>query len=347
MACFKTKIGIIGFGRMGITHYSIINTHPDVEIISVADTSKVTLSILSKYIKTLKLFTDYKELIDSSKPDAILICTPPDLHYPIIKYAFERGIHIFCEKPFTANMLHAEELADLYYHSDLINQVGYVNRFSDVFNKAKTLIQSGLLGNIIRYKSEMFSCAITKKTNGDSWRDKKENGGGVVYEMASHLIDLNNYIFGPADCVGGTVLNKVFSNNVEDIVSTTLLYKNGLSGTLYVNWSDVSYRKPMIIIEILGTKGKIIADFYGYKIYLAEENNKLNFKKGWSVYTLPNINTPVPFYVRGNEFTRQLYHFADLVSQKETKNICTFNDALKTQVIIDKMYIDSENTYNF
>ena len=343
----KIKLSIIGVGRMGITHYSIINTHPNVQIISVADTSKVTLSILRKYIKTLKVYTDFKELIDLSKPEAIIVCTPPNLHYQIIKYAFERGIHVFCEKPFTANKLQAEELADLFYSSNIINQVGYANRFSDVFNKAKTLIQSRVIGDVIRYKSEMFSCAIVKKTNGDSWRDKKENGGGAVYEMASHLIDLNNYIFGPADSVGGTVLNNVFSANVEDIVSTTLLYKNGLSGTLYVNWSDESYRKPMIIIEIFGTKGKIIADFYGYKIYLTEENKSLNLRKGWSVNTLPKVNNPVPFYVRGNEFTRQLYYFADLVSQKEIKSICTFNDALKTHIIIDKMFIDSEKNLQF
>lgn len=336
------KVGIIGLGRMGITHYSIINTHPEVQIISVADTSKITLSILTKYIKTLKVYTDYKKLIDSSKPDAILVCTPPNLHYPIIKYAFEKGIHVFCEKPFTADKLQAKELADLFNSSNLINQVGYANRFSDVFNKAKTLIHSGIIGDIVRYKSEMFSCAITKKTNSDSWRDKKENGGGAVFEMASHLIDLNNYIFGPADNVGGTVLTNVFSSNVEDIVSTTLFYKSGLSGTLYVNWSDDSFRKPMVIIEIFGTKGKIIADFYGYKVYLTENNKNLNLRKGWSVHTLPEVNSSVPFYVRGNEFTRQLYYFADLVNQKETKSICTFNDALRTQVIIDKMFKDSE-----
>lgn len=336
------KIGIIGFGRMGITHYSIINTHPDVQIVSVADTSKVTLSILSKYIKTLKVYTDYKELIDSSKPDAILVCTPPNLHYSIIKYAFEKGVHVFCEKPFTANKLQAEELSNLFNSSNIINQVGYANRFSDVFNKTKSLIQSGIIGEVIRYKSEMFSSTITKKTNGDSWRDKKENGGGAVFEMASHLIDLNNYIFGTPDRVGGTVLNTVFSSNVEDIVSTTLMHKNGLSGTLYVNWSDESYRKPMIIIEIFGTKGKIISDFYGYKIYLTEENKNLELRKGWNVFTLPNINSSVPFYVRGNEFTRQLYYFVDSVNKKETKSICTFSDALSAQTIIDKMYIDSE-----
>jgi len=343
----KIRIGIVGFGRMGITHYSIINTHPDVEIVSIADTSKITLSILSKYIKTLKVYSDYKEIMDFSNPDAILVCTPPNLHYSIIKYAFEKGIHVFCEKPFTANKSQSEELANLFNSSKLINEVGYVNRYSDVFNKAKALIHNGVIGNIVRYKSEMFSGAITKKVTSDSWRNAKENGGGAVFEMASHLIDLNNYIFGPAESVGGTVLNNIFSNNVEDIVSTTLLYKNGLCGTIYVNWSDASYRKPIIIIETFGTEGKIVADFYGYKIFLNKENKKIDLRKGWNIFNLPDIINPVPFYVRGNEFTRQLYNFVDLVNQKEAMSICNFSDALKTQIIIDKMLIDSKNTFKF
>ena len=65
------RVGIIGFGRMGITHYSIINTHPKVKIIAVADTSKVMLSTLKKYIKLIDIYTDYKQLIEDSKPDAI------------------------------------------------------------------------------------------------------------------------------------------------------------------------------------------------------------------------------------------------------------------------------------
>jgi len=338
----KIRIGIIGMGRMGITHFSIINTHQQAEIVSVADTSKTTLDILKKFIPSIQIFKDFHELIDISKPDAIIVCTPSNLHYPVIKYAFKNGVHVFCEKPFTANKLEAQELANLYSNSSLVNQVGFANRYSDVFNTAKSIMDQGVIGDIIRFKSEMFSCSITKKTNGDGWRDKKENGGGAVFEMASHLIDLNNYLFGISNGVTGTILNSVYSKNVEDIVSTTLLYKNGLSGTMYVNWSDESYRKPMIIIEAFGDKGKIIADFYGYKVFLKEENKELKLRKGWSVFTLPNVNKPVPFYVRGNEFTRQLYHFVDMIGNKDVKSVCDFNDASKTQVIIDDIFVDAE-----
>ena len=109
----KIKIGIIGAGRMGITHYSIINSHSDITITAVADPSGIILSMIDKYLP-VKTYKDYNELITRSKPDAILVCTPPNLHYPIIKNAFESNIHVFVEKPFTNHKVgvtcHAEYL---------------------------------------------------------------------------------------------------------------------------------------------------------------------------------------------------------------------------------------------
>src|SRR5665647_3120698 len=96
----KIKLAIIGAGRMGITHYSIINSHPNVKIESVADPSGFILTMMEKYLP-IKTFKDYNQLFKESTPDAILVCTPPNLHFPIIKKAAEKGIHVFCEKPFT------------------------------------------------------------------------------------------------------------------------------------------------------------------------------------------------------------------------------------------------------
>lgn len=337
----KIKIGIIGFGRMGITHFSIINSHPDVKIVSVADTSKTLLNILNKYSDGVKVYTDFKQAIDESEPDGIIVCTPPNLHYSIIKYAFNKGIHVFCEKPFTANLKEAEELASLFSSSSLINQVGFANREGNVFNEIKHLLNIGIIGKTIKFNAQMNSSAITKKTNGKSWRDTTENGGGVVYEMASHLIDLTNFFFSPPKDVIGTVLSKVYSQNVDDIISSTFIYESGLSGTIYLNWSDASYRKPSISIEIIGDAGKIVADFYGYKIFLNDENKKNNLRKGWSTFHLTDIYKPVPFYVRGNEFTLQLYRFVELITGKQSENICDFSEALKTHVVIEKLFKNS------
>lgn len=341
----KIKLAIIGMGRMGITHYSIINTHPNVEIVSVSDTSKVVLGVLNKYIPNLQIFNDYKELIDKSHPDAVIVCTPSNYHYPICEYACRHKIHVFCEKPFTTLPEDAKRLQDMFEEKGLINQVGYVNRFNDVFMTVREYVKNGLIGEVIRFKSEMFSCTISKPESESSWRAKRENGGGVTYEMASHALDLVDYIVGPPDKIVGASLNQVYSKSVEDIVSATLLYKNGCSGTLYANWCDMSYRKPSNKLELFGTKGKLLADQHGMKLFLNEANEPIGYRQGWNTVYITDIFTPVPFYVRGNEFTRQLYHFADLVLSKKPvgEATCTFADGYNVQSIIHNIFEDSEN----
>ena len=99
----------------------------------------------------------------------------------------------------------------------------------------------------------------------------------------------------------------------------------------------------MISVEAIGTKGKIISDFYGYKIFLNEENESLKMRKGWNVFRLPDVNGSVDFYVRGNEFSKQLFYFADSIINNVTSNDSSFKDALATQIIIEKININSKN----
>jgi scyllo-inositol 2-dehydrogenase (NADP+) len=337
----KIKIGIIGVGRMGITHYSIINSHPDVEVVAVADPSAIILTMMSKYLP-IKTFKDYESLISESNPDAILVCAPPTLHYPIVKKAAASGIHVFVEKPFTTKLSEASELNQDFIKNGLVNQVGYVNRFNDIFGKVREFIDHGVIGKIIRFKSEMFSCTITKSDESSGWRASRESGGGAVFEMASHAIDLVNFLIGKPDNVTGSSLNKIFSKKVEDAVSATFLYKNGMSGTIYINWSDTSYRKPTNKIEIFGDDGKILADQHSLKIFLNNPNDKYNLRQGWNTLYITNVFKSVPFYVRGNEFTRQLWHFVDCIQGKEKTNNCTFADGVNTLEVIENIFNDYE-----
>jgi predicted dehydrogenase len=332
---------------MGITHYSILNSHPDVNIRAVVDTSSLVLSLIKKYIKAVHTYTDYNELIEKESLDAVIICTPPTLHYPIAMKAAEKGINVFSEKPFTTKTKHAEELADIFEQKQLVNQVGYVNRFNDVFLTIKQYIDKGIIGNVIRFKSEMYSRTITSSEEGNTWRDSRENGGGAVFEVASHAIDLVNFLIGKPDKITGSSLTQIYSKNVEDAVNATFLYKNGISGTLYVNWSDESYRKPINKIEVFGSKGKILADQHGFKIYIKKELPDFNLNEGWNTRYITDVFRPVPFYVRGNEFTSQLYHFIDCVNDKEKRNHCTFRDAANTHAVIANIFNDYEQNGKF
>ena len=141
----KINIAIIGMGRMGITHYSIINSHPNVEITSIVDPSALINTMFGKYINGVKVYKNNSSLLKNEELDAALVCTPPNLHFQIIKELAEKNIHVFCEKPFTTNKKEAQELTSLYQKKGLVNQVGYVNRFNDVFSSLQKMMREGLI----------------------------------------------------------------------------------------------------------------------------------------------------------------------------------------------------------
>jgi predicted dehydrogenase len=333
------RLGIIGAGRMGITHYSIANAHAQARVVAVADPSKLVTAMLSKYAG-VGTYKDYKGLLKGEALDAVLVCTPPALNPEILDAVLAARLHTFVEKPFVLSASEGRRFSEAFDAAGLVNQVGYVNRWNDMFTRAKQLIGGGLIGKPLRFGSEMFSSTIIRDTGDSGWRTTHANGGGAVFEMASHALDLINYFFGAPDHVAGTSLTKVFSEQVEDVVSSSLFFHNGLVGTLYVNWSDASYRKPTNKFEVFGAKGKIQVDQHGMKIHLAEASPQHGFKAGWNQIYITDVYSNVPFYVRGVEYTAQLYDFIESVLRGAPVR-CTFADATANLVTIDQLFADA------
>ena len=334
----KVRVGIIGFGRMGITHYSIINTHPAVEMTAIADTSTMMLNMIKKYLPGVTMFEDYKDLLNSGLVDAVIVCTPSVMHYDVCKMAADKGINVFCEKPFTTSPVQAKELAVIFEQKGLVNQVGYVYRFDAVFGKVKEMLEQNLIGKVVHTNVQFLSSTISKMQPEKGWRSKRENGGGATYEMGSHVIDLMEFFFGKPQKIIGTLMNQVYSEAVEDIAEAQMVYEGGLSANIHVNWSDYTYRKPMLKLDIHGTKGKIQADLYGYKVFLREENAAAGLPEGWTSVPMNMIPDPCPFYVRGTSFTKQLYEFANAILENRQSCGCPFREAVDTQNVIHTIF---------
>jgi predicted dehydrogenase len=258
----------------------------------------------------------------------------------MIEAALERDLSIFVEKPFTLDAAEARRFAERSTTKKTsFHQVGYVARFGDVYMKVKEMLQGGLLGRIMSFQAEFHGCTVLKKENGAGWRGERKTGGGCLHEFGSHAVDMAVNLFGKPLKVIGSSLSPIYSEQVEDMVRTTLLFDNGIVGGLYVNWSDPSHRKPMLKMDILGDQGRIQADFYGLKLFMNKENP--SYKKGWNTLNLPDLMQPVPFYVRGAEFTRQLYAFAEGVRDPSSQNLCSFADGAATQEVIDMIFADA------
>ena len=333
------RAGFIGFGRMGITHFSILNNHPSVNVTAICDQSDTMLDLLGKYTQ-IAAYSDYRKMIEKQALDFVVISTPTDSHAQIIKDAADHGLHIFVEKPFAMDVAQGRETLAHLEGKPLVHQVGYVNRFNEVFMKVRALLESGLIGDVKNFTSEMYGPSVLKESKA-GWRSRKNLGGGCMYEFASHCIDLAIYFFGKPDRVAGSILQSIYSAEVEDFVSSTFIYEDGYTGTITVNWSDESYRKPTNIITVFGTRGRIVADKHGYKVFLKESNETDGYHEGWNTYAITDFAENVRFYVRGNEFTRQLDYFVENIEQGRHQNVASFAEAFKTDMIMEEIVQDA------
>ena len=100
------RAGFIGLGRMGLTHLSILNTHSSVEIVAVCDQSSIILNIFKKFFSNVATFSDYKNMIEESELDFVVISTPSNSHAEIVKFAITNNLHTFVGAPLGKGKAH-------------------------------------------------------------------------------------------------------------------------------------------------------------------------------------------------------------------------------------------------
>jgi predicted dehydrogenase len=322
------KIALIGAGKMGISHLSILGAHPEVNVVGVCDTSKMVNDFLSKY-SGFNCFTDYKKMISEVNPDAVFVAVPTKFHYSIIKDLLDKNIHVFAEKPFCLKVEQGEELVKLASAKKLVNQIGYHNKFVGTFKEVKKIVASGSLGNIYHFVGEAYGPVVTNKKQ-DTWRSDPSEGGGCLLDYASHVIDLINDILSPVVSTKGSLLKSVYSSNVEDAVYSLLELSSGVNGLLSVNWSDDTYRKMSTSITVTGTRGKIISDANELKIFFKDANFPAGYSKGWNVKYVTDLTEEVDFYLRGEEYSAQIDYFVKAALGKVPNTINTFQSAWHT-----------------
>ncbi|MDB5280401.1 MAG: gfo/Idh/MocA family oxidoreductase [Ferruginibacter sp.] len=326
------KVALIGAGKMGISHLSILGGYANADIVGVCDTSKMVTDFLTKHGR-FNCFSDYNKMIAETKPDAVVVAVPTKFHYSIIKDLLEKNIHVFAEKPFCLTYEQSEELVKLASVKKLVNQVGYHNKFIGTFKEVKRIAQSGALGDIYHFIGESYGPVVVKKKS-DTWRSDPAEGGGCLMDYASHVIDLLSDILSPVQSSKGTLLKSIYSGQVEDAVYSLLELQSGQSGVLSVNWSDDTYRKMSTSITLVGTKGKLISDANELKLFLKDDNSLNGYSKGWNVKYITDLQEGVDFYLRGEEYSAQLDYFIKAAEGKVPNTINSFASAANTDKAI-------------
>lgn len=327
------KVGIVGLGKMGLSHLAIANGIDGMEVAAICDSSALLGQMVQKYCG-FPFHSDFDRLLDVAGLQALVIATPSRLHERMIRAGMERGLHIFCEKPLTLSAAVSEALAEEAASRHLVNQVGYHNRFVATFAEAKRLLAAGAIGRVTHVTAEAYGPVVLRKANA-TWRSKAGEGGGCLYDYAAHPMNLMNWYFGrPSECLGAVLPNPM-SAEVDDAVYATLRFGD-ITGQVSVNWSDESVRKMTTRISVWGEHGKLYVDRQELQLFVGSGGTApVGYDKGWTVKYITELTPPVSYYLRGEEYSAQLESFARSVEAGDPDCENSFASAADTDATIE------------
>jgi predicted dehydrogenase len=186
--------------------------------------------------------------------DAVYVATPVFLHAPQTILCLRAGKHVLCEKPMGMNYAEACSMEQAARETGRLLGIAYYRRLYPKVDRAKELIESGAIGRPVF--AEATSHDWFNPVGGHrSWlADPARAGGGPLYDIASHRIDLMNYLFGAPRKACGYLSTLVQEVPVEDNASVLIEYENGMRGLVDVRWHSRVARDEF---RIRGTDGEI------------------------------------------------------------------------------------------
>jgi predicted dehydrogenase len=202
-------IGIVGFGFMGRTHAYAHRTipfyydPPPVRTVlkAVCTSREATARAARQTAGFERCTTDPMEVVEADDVDVVHVCTPNSEHCAVLAAAMRAGKHIYCEKPVTANLPEAEELAAMLPDYGGRAQVVLHNRFFPATTRAKQLVEEGLLGRVTQFRGAYLHSGSVDPEKPVNWKSTAAAGGGVVRDLGSHLLDLLDWLIGPFSAV--------------------------------------------------------------------------------------------------------------------------------------------------
>lgn len=240
----KVRMGVIGVGNMGSGHTdSLFNGKVEnMELKAVCDINPARLEwVKEKFGDGIALFDKAEDLMDSGLVDAVIIATPHYFHPPLAVAAFQRGLHVMCEKPAGVYTKQVREMNAAAKASGKKFGMMFNQRTNPCFGKMRAMVQGGELGPIRRtnwlitdwYRSQAYY-------NSGGWRATwAGEGGGVLLNQCPHNLDLWQWIAGMPNRVRAFVHEGKWHNiEVEDDVTAYVEYANGATGVFITSTAD-------------------------------------------------------------------------------------------------------------
>lgn len=367
------RVGLLGFGSMGKAHSYAISNLPfyfdslpfSAKVVGVCTTTiEKSRAVAEKY--NFEIATDNEDdLIFSPDVDVIDICTPNCFHYETLKKAISAGKHVYCEKPLCISAEQAEEILRLSCdRPQSICNIVFNNRFLAPVLRAKELMEEGRIGRIISFSAGYLHSSALHPERPIGWKqDKNICGGGVLFDLGSHVIDLIYHLCGSFSSVCAMTQTvypertfrdgSVRKANADEAFYMLAKLENGARGTISAS-KIVAGANDDLSFEIFGEKGSIrfsLMDpnfLYFYDNTLEEP--PLGGMRGYTAiecvgrYPAPGGMFPAPKapsgWIRGH--VGSMYNFLNAVACG-FQTAPDFADAAHVQHVMDAAYRSAES----
>ncbi|MGM7702764.1 Gfo/Idh/MocA family protein [Pseudalkalibacillus sp. Hm43] len=259
----NVRVGIIGIGNMGTEHSTMLLNHQvkGAQLTAVCDVREDRRNWALEHLgNDVSVYQTPDELIASDRVDGVIIATPHYQHSDIAINAFEKGLHVLCEKPAGVYTKQVRQMNEAASDAGKVFSIMYNQRTNPVFQKVRDLVLTGELGEIRRtvwiidwYRSQSYY-------DSGSWRATwAGEGGGVLINQCPHQLDLWQWVTGmmPTRVRSFCNFGKYRNVEVEDDVTAYVEYENGATG-LFVTSTGMAPETNRF--EIYGDRGKLVVE---------------------------------------------------------------------------------------
>ena len=207
-------IAMIGYGGIGRVHAMAYRAIPyyyglpagTINIVGVATTRPETAEKAAREIGCDVWTTDYRELLARADVDLVDCCVPNHKHEAIIIASAGAGKHIYCEKPLAMNVAEGRRMVEAVAKAGVKSQMTFNFRFFPAITRARQLVEAGFLGRVFSFRGRYYRSSYINAGKPLSWRLRREiSGGGALFDLGSHVLDLIYYLLGDIGSVQATL----------------------------------------------------------------------------------------------------------------------------------------------
>ena len=219
------RCALVGHGMIGREHARIIAAHPAADLVVVCDSDPGAGTTVPE---GTVFTTDLADALDMDDLEALWVCAPQQVHLPVVEAGLDRGLHVFCEKPFASSLDHADRMIELDSSTTGNLVIGHTLRFDPNYVAIHRAVAEGRLGDIVH---------ISARWNAPDYEGRIISGRTTVpQEMAIHDLDVMRWLVGDIDRVYAEAAAHAVVGPGPDATVATVRFRSGAVGALDHNW---------------------------------------------------------------------------------------------------------------